>query len=315
VFLQNIFTPMPKLNVTLAARVDRWRNYNAHNLETSLPSGVPAAGNRPSLPDREDTVASPRAAVMYHLTSRVSAWGSISSGFRAPTLNELYRQFRVGTVLTLANENLGPERLVGGELGMNLAVTRDLTVRSVWFDNRVKNPVSNVTVATTPNQTTQQRKNLGRTRIWGVQSDAEYRLGQTWRISGGYLYNQGKVREYETNPALVGKFLPQVPEHRGSFRVTYADPRIATVSLGAQFLGRQFDDDQNLRAVPGFTDPGLPKYTTWDVTASHAFGRNVEVFVGAQNLTNEEYFVGTLPTTIGSPRLVNGGVRLRFSGR
>lgn len=315
VFLQNIFTPTPKLNVTLAARVDRWRNYNAHNLETSLPSGLPAPGNRPTLPDREDTVASPRAAVMYHLTDRVSAWGSVSSGFRAPTLNELYRQFRVGTVLTLANESLGPERLVGGELGVNLAITPDLTVRSVWFDNRVKNPVSNVTVTTAPALTTQQRRNLGRTRIWGVQSDAEYRMGEMWRFSGGYLYNQGKVREYDANPALVGNFLAQVPEHRGSFRVIYADPRIATLALGAQFLGRQFDDDLNSRVVPGFTDPGLPKYATWDLTASRAFGRNLEAFFGVQNLGDEEYFVGTLPTTIGTPRLVTAGVRLRFSGR
>jgi len=27
------------------------------------------------------------------------------------------------------------------------------------------------------------------------------------------------------------------------------------------------------------------------------------------------YYVGTLPTTIGSPRLVHGGVRVRFTGR
>jgi outer membrane receptor protein involved in Fe transport len=315
VFLQDIFTPTPKMNVTLAARVDRWRNYDAHNLETTLPAGTPAPGNRPSLADREDTVVSPRAALMYHLTNRVSAWGSISSGFRAPTLNELYRQFRVGTVLTLANESLGPERLVGGELGLNLAITPDLTVRSVWFDNRVKNPVSNVTIATTPTQTTQQRQNLGRTRIWGVQTDAEYRLAEMWRLSGGYLYNQGKVREYAANPTLVGKFLPQVPEHRGSIRVAYTDPRFVTLSVGGQFLGRQFDDDQNVRVVPGFTEPGLPNYAIWDFTASRAFGRTVEAFFGVQNVSNEEYFVGTLPTTIGSPRLVTGGVRLRFNGR
>ena len=52
-------------------------------------------------------------------TSQVSVWGDIGAGFRAPTLNELYRQFRVGTVLTLANNQLGPERLVGGELGVS----------------------------------------------------------------------------------------------------------------------------------------------------------------------------------------------------
>jgi hypothetical protein len=34
-----------------------------------------------------------------------------------------------------------------------------------------------------------------------------------------------------------------------------------------------------------------------------------------QNLLDEEYYVQLLPTTIGSPRLVHGGVRVRWSGR
>ena len=321
VFVQDIITPTTKLNITLATRVDHWRNYDAHNLETNLPAGTPAAGNKPSLPERDDTVASPRAAVLYHFTDRVSAWGSMSAGFRAPTLNELYRQFRVGTVLTLANEDLAPERLVGGELGANLAVTRDLTVRSVWFDNRVKNPVSNVTIAVAPNQTTQQRQNVGRTRVRGVQADADYRLGDVWRFSAGYLFNDGKVRENDKNPALVGKYLPQVPRHRGTFRIAYADPRFVTVAFGAQLFGKQYDDDLNLRGVPAngcvpgsasCADPGLPGYGVVDFMVSRAF-RGVEAFFGVQNLGDTEYYVGTNPTTIGSPRLVNGGIRVRFS--
>jgi outer membrane receptor protein involved in Fe transport len=63
------------------------------------------------------------------------------------------------------------------------------------------------------------------------------------------------------------------------------------------------------------TDPGLPGYTIVDLSATRRIGRYVDVFFGAQNIFNTEYFVGTLPTTIGSPRLVNGGVRIRFSGR
>src|SRR5262249_62175203 len=132
-------------------------------------------------------VTCPRLGVMYHLTDRVSAWGSISGGFRAPTLNELYRQFRVGQVLTLANPNLGPERLVGGELGANFAATRNLTIRTVYFDNHMDNPVSNVTIAVAGTQITQQRQNLGRTRIQGFQADAEYRLGEIWGRGGGGL--------------------------------------------------------------------------------------------------------------------------------
>ena len=84
---------------------------------------------------------------------------------------------------------------------------------------------------------------------------------------------------------------------------------------GMQFLGRQFDDDLNSRVVPGETEPGLPGYSIVDLTASRAVVRNFEVFFGVQNLFDQEYYVMLLPTTIGSPRLVNAGVRVRFSGR
>ena len=314
VFAQDVLTPVDRLTVTLSARVDRWRNYDAHNLETSLPSGDPTANNNPNLPEKSDTVASPRAAAMYRLTQKVNVWSSIGWGFRAPTLNELYRQFRVGQTLTLANAELGPERLVGGEVGVNVEPVTNLTVRGTWFDNRIENPVSNVTILVVGATITQQRQNLGRTRVRGVQTDVEYRLGSDWRLGAGYLYNDAKVTE-DTRAVLVGKYLPQVPQHRGSARVAYTNPRFASLALAVQVFGRQFDDDLNVRTIGGSTEPGLPGYAAVDFTASRAMGRNFDVFFGVQNLLDEEYFVGTNPTTIGSPRLMHGGVRVRFSGR
>ena len=320
-FVQDIITPASKLSITLSARVDRWRNYDAHNLETTVATGQPTANNKPSLPDKEDTVVSPRAAAIFHASDQVSVWGDYGLGFRAPTLNELYRQFSVGAVLTRPNDQLGPERLRGGEIGVNVTPARDVTVRATWFDNRVEDPISNVTIGTN----LQQRQNLGRTHIWGIQTDVEYRLGSSWRFSGGYLYDQAKVTEFDANPALVGKFLPQVPEHRGSVQVAYANPRYVTIAGSVQFLGRQFDDDLNVRTVPpaalaenGYdasTDPGLPGYALVDLMASRAFGNNLEVFFGVQNLFDQAYFVQTGPSTLGTPRLVSGGVRVRFVGR
>ncbi len=107
-------------------------------------------------------MASPRVAARYHFTDWLSVWGDLGWGFRAPTLNELYRQFRVGTVLTLANNQLGPERLVGEGIWAS-ASSRcgTLTWRATWFDNRVKDPVSNVTLTTVGANVTQQRQNLG----------------------------------------------------------------------------------------------------------------------------------------------------------
>jgi outer membrane receptor protein involved in Fe transport len=314
-FVQDLITPTPRLTLTFAARVDRWRSYNAHNLETNVPSGTPTANNRPTLPDRDDTVASPRAAALYHVSEWLSVWGDLGWGFRAPTLNELYRQFRVGQVLTLANNQLGPERLVGGNLGVRITPARNVSVRTTWYYNRVKDPVSNVTQSVTPATTTQQRQNLGRTRISGLQTDVEYRLGTSYRVSAGYVYGRARVVEFAANPALVGNYLPQVPKNRGAAQFTYLNPRYVTATLGLQIVGRQFDDDLNSRIVPGETKPGLPGYAVVDLSASRAIGRRLEIFAGAQNLFNGEYFVGTLPTTTGTPRLVHGGVHIKLAPR
>ena len=324
-FVQGQVWLQPNLSVTLSARVDNWDNSDGHNFEIAAATGAPTANNR-TLPDKSDTAVSPRAAVLYRVSDKVSAYGSIGSGFRAPTLNELYRQFRVGTVLTLANDQLGPERLMGGELGINVAPIEGLSYRSSWYINRIKNPVGNVTVTgpaaaalstacAVAGTICQQRQNLGRTRITGWQNDVEYRVAREWRVGAGYLFNSAKVREFDTNPALVGLYLPQVPKHRGSVNVAYTNPRIVTASVTAFFYGRQFDDDLNARTKPGATEPGLPAYGTVEISALREIGRNLDVFFGVQNLFDEEYYVGFAPTTIGSPRLVNGGIRVRWSGR
>src|SRR4029079_8822680 len=140
VFAQDLFTPTPRLTVTLSARADHWRNYAGHN-HLMTPDGQPTTGDNPPFADRDDTVVSPRVAALYHVTNTVSAWGDWNAGFRAPTLNELYRQFSIGAnprPLTLANSDLGPEHLKGGEAGLNLTLPRNVIARATWFDNRIK---------------------------------------------------------------------------------------------------------------------------------------------------------------------------------
>ena len=80
-FVQDIFTPIAKLVLTLSARVDRWNNYNGHNLETTVATGLPTANNRPvDCPTRNDTVVSPHLGALYHATDRVSVWGAANPG-------------------------------------------------------------------------------------------------------------------------------------------------------------------------------------------------------------------------------------------
>ncbi|HEY1307525.1 MAG TPA: TonB-dependent receptor [Vicinamibacterales bacterium] len=316
-FAQDVVS-LKNLVLTFSVRGDSWKNYNGHITETSATTGLPTANNRGDLADKSDTVASPRVAALYRLSDRVSVWGDVGYGFRAPTLNELYRQFSVGLIRTLANETLGPERLFGGEAGVRLEATRNVSYRSTWYDNGVKNPVANVTIGTN----LQQRQNLGRTRIRGWQNDVDTRIGQYVRVSAGYLFNIAKVTEYDAVPVpgvtfvdLTGLYLPQVPKHRGSFSLAYLNPKYVNLALSGTFFGRQFDDDQNARVKPGETTPGLPPYGLLDLSASRTVTRNLDVFFGVQNMLDQEYYVMLAPTSIGSPRLVNGGIRVKWSGQ
>jgi outer membrane receptor protein involved in Fe transport len=314
-FIQDLVELTPALQLTLSVRADSWRNYDAHNFETTIATGQPTANNR-ALPDESDNAISPRAAVLYRANDRVSVWGSVSRGFRAPTLNELYRQFRVGAILTLANENLGPERLTGVEAGVSVAPTERMTIRGTVFNNRVTDPVANVTTNATG--TVRRRQNLGSTNIGGFQTDASYRLNGHWSVSAGYLFDIAKVHEATTDPQgvnLTGRYLAEVPKHRASFQVAFMHPRYVNVSIENQFIGHQFDDDQNLAEIlPRVADKrevGLPAYNMTNLTASRRINRHVDLFVGVQNLFGVDYYVGTNPTTIGTPRLVNGGIRLK----
>ena len=316
VFIQDLISVTSKFQLTLSARLDHWRNYDSHNLEKSAATGLPIATNAPScdkvpsatncLRTKKNTIGSPKVGALYHVNEKISLWSSLSWGFRAPTLNELYRQFRVGALLTLANEKLGPERLVAGEWGVNYTPVRNLTWRSTGFVNRFTNPVSNVTIATN----TRQRQNLSRTRIWGIQSDADYRWKTNLKFGMSYLYNIAKVRASSTDASganLTGKYLAEVPRHRATAEISYSNPKYVTASASMQIVGGQYDDDLNAT--------WLPYYNTLDFNLMRKVGRNMEAFFGVQNVLDRTFYVQRLPTSVGAPRFFTGGLEISWNGK
>lgn len=306
-YVQALITPTARLTITLGLREDRWRNFGGHNLERCENGIACSPNNVPSFPDRDESALSPRAGVRYQLRPGLDVWAAASTGFRAPTLNELYRQFRVGSTLTLANSDLSAERMRGYEGGVSLSLRDGVDVRAVYFDDRLDHPISNATISTGAT-IVQQRQNLGRTRARGVEADAEWRWRDRLTITAAYVHNDAVVLANPAMPALAGKWLPQVPRHRGSVQASFGNARIAEFGLQALLTSGQFDDDLNT------TGRLLPRYATVDASASRAFGERFEVFGGAQNLFNTTYVVGTLPTTIGAPRTVSGGLRVRVGG-
>src|SRR5208337_4304552 len=120
---------------------------------------------------------------------------------RAPTLNELYRTFRVGNILTHNNPSLVAEHLTGAEAGVNLTGwERKLGLRGTFFWSDIVNPVQNVTIAQTSSLTTREKENLGRTRSRGVEIDGVVHVNRDIQITAGYAYIAATVLSYPGNP-------------------------------------------------------------------------------------------------------------------
>jgi outer membrane receptor protein involved in Fe transport len=290
----------------LGARVDRWRNRDAFQWTRPLASSTASLN---VFQDRAETAFSPQASLLYRLSAQVSLNASAYRAFRAPTLNELYRNFRVGNVLTLSNADLGAERLTGGETGAQFNLSnRRAAMRATVFWAEVTRPVANVTLSVAPALITRQRQNLGRTRSRGLELEGEARLSTNWYVSAGYLFVDARVLEFPANTALEGKRLPQVARHQFTFQARYANPSLFTLSFQGRASGTQFDDDQNLL--------GLEPYFTLDAFLSRRITRRVEAFAAAENLLNDRYTVGRTPVrTIGPPLMFRAGFRLQFGSR
>ncbi|HXU08831.1 MAG TPA: TonB-dependent receptor, partial [Blastocatellia bacterium] len=163
VFGQDIIRITPRWLLTLGVRGDRWRNFDALSSSRPLPAATPVTVTR--FPDRIETAFSPRVSLLHKVNENVSLVVSGYRSFRAPTLNELYRSFRVGNVLTQANTKLLAERLTGGEAGVKVsAADKRVNIRGTFFWSEITRPIANVTLSVTPALITRQRQNLGRTR-------------------------------------------------------------------------------------------------------------------------------------------------------
>ena len=219
-------------------------------------------------------------------------------------------------MLTLANDQLGPSGWSAANRASTSRRRATVTVRATWFDNRVKNPVSNVTIGTN----LQQRQNLGRTRITGCAERRRVPARSRCALSGGYLFNHAKVdRVRRPNPALGrSTILPQVPKHRGSVRRVVLESALRERRRHRQFYRPAVRRrPQNERTKPGETGAGPAGVRSAGRLQRLARLRPQprSVLWRAEPVSIRSTIVAAPPTTTGSPRLINGGIRVRFSGR
>ena len=305
IFGEDIFHLGSKWTVIAGVRWDDWKNFNGNTVRIALPSGT-AAGQ--FFPDRSETSFSPRLSLMRNLGGNVAVWVSGYRAFRAPTLNELYRSFRQGSIVTNNNPLLRAERLTGAETGLRAtAFNQKFESRGTMFWADIVNPVTNVTLFSTPTLITRQRQNLGRIRSLGAELDGVVHVSNSIQISAGYQFTHAYV--VNSTQSLVGKLVPEVPKQQLTWEARYWNPTRIMLSVEGRFASSQFDDDLNALV--------LGRYYVMDLFAGRQFRGGFVAYAAVENLLNQRYPVAIASPiqNLGPPILARIGLRYDFPTR
>ncbi|MDF7776695.1 TonB-dependent receptor [Sphingomonas sp. AOB5] len=244
--------------VTLSAggRIDRWRIAGGHLLETPLAGG--AAFTDTSFANRSGWEATGRIGAAFEAAPGITLRSTAYRGWRLPTLNELYRPFRVGADATAANPLLAPERLTGAELGVRLRPIDVLDFGITGYWSRIDGAIANVTLANGPGNfpgvgfvsaagVYRQRRNLDAVDARGIELDLRVTQGPVF-AAGSYAFTDARVRGSGAAAPLDGLRPAQTARHQGSATLGWQRGG-ARVSLTARYVAPQFEDDQNQRLL------------------------------------------------------------------
>jgi outer membrane receptor protein involved in Fe transport len=221
--------------------------------------------------------------------------GSVYRSFRAPTLNELFREFRVGNAVTQANPALRPETLFGAEAGLDVVGETNRASFTV-FRNSLDDLITNVTLSSTPALVVRQRQNAASALSRGVEFDFRQRY-RNFYAEFGYLFADSRFP--------TGERIPQVPRHQGSGQITWQRDG-SLVAVGVRNYSKQWEDDRNTAVLGAFA--------VWHLAVRQRLVRGLAAVLNLENALDRQYLTGLSPTpTIGQPRVWRAG--LRWEGR
>lgn len=292
------------LTLTGGARFDRWSIRGGSLVESAIGTGGVTLDL--AYPDRSGTRPSFRGGALLKLSDNIDVRATGYTGFRVPTLNELYRPFRVGADATAANGALGLERLKGYEGGINFHAGK-AAVGLTAFWNQLDGAIANVTLGVGPGTFPQvgfvaaggvfrQRQNVDAIEAKGLEASATVPVGD-FRLSASYAYTDARVRARGPALPLNGKRPAQTPEHQGSATFAYMPASGLQGSLSVHYAGVQYEDDLQSRQLPqAFTVDGVVSVPITD---------KVRLVARAENLFDEKVVSGLSATgteDVGTPQ-------------
>lgn len=298
-----------------SARLDLWQNTDGVRVERSLTSGALL---------RDDAFAdehgvSPSASVVWRhrFSEKWQGWLAAGTSFRLPTLNELYRPYRVKNDLTEANAQLDAERSYTIEAGARWQSGDELSLKAVAFQQWIDGAIGNVPV-TDPTQAAQVagvlpagvnlswRQNMDLAVVHGLEVAAAWQPHESLAFSLGGLVQETRVVRPGGQPLLDGMEFPQAPKARLRASCEWQPRDGLTLFTEAEYGSSQYDDVLELRQLPSY----------WRINAGARWQHgNALYHLAIENLLDKEIRTGLSSDglwTNAAPLTLRGGVSWEF---
>jgi outer membrane receptor protein involved in Fe transport len=306
VFAQTKLNPIDRLEITLSAREDRYESRDGTAIQTNYSNAIAPVPGTPlggAVPSGNTTRFDPSLSVRYAATQNLSFRGSIYEAFRAPGLNNLYRSFGTSSI-TIANPLLGPETLLGKELGFDWH-DNSFTLGATVFQEYVKNMVATYQInpgavipaavqaicgadySGVPNTfcpgTVSFNTNGQDERSNGVELDAKWTITPSLNVAAYATATQAYYTRATTGDP-VDRQLPLVPRYVGGGNLTWNALDRWTQLLDIRYVSAM--TLSSLTSVPLVRQGG---YAVTDLSSTYRFGHGLTVSAAVQNLFDKTY--------------------------
>ena len=333
-FGQFKLSPVEPLEISLSARWDSYRSSKGVARQTNYTNvAVPVVSSSTggAVADASKSAFDPSLSVRYDVSERFDLRGSAYKAFRAPGLNNMYRSFGSSSI-SVANPLLGPETLMGKELGADWRGS-NYSFGATLFHANVKDVVTTYTIA--PGSAIPDTvRNICGAAYTGAANTAcpgtvsFYTNGQNQQSKG--LELDGKVslsRElsldsyvtrtltYYTSTTTgdpVNKQLPLVPKNVAGMNLTWKPGEKWTNYFEVRYNGAMA-----LNLTNSIVDPVKQGgYSIFNLSSAYRFTKDLEGYVSVVNLSDKQYTDSSASNQQGRsfalPRTLMAGLKIRI---
>lgn len=299
-----------------SARLDLWALRDGERVERRPSNGALLRNER--FQDREGFEPSVSLELTHPVTDSLTLNASAGTSFRLPTINELYRPFRVRNDITEAKATLDPERFFSIEAGVAWQPGNEWAFSADVFHHWIRDAIANVPL-TDPNEamavagfippggSVSQRRNVDAARVWGGETRARWEPSPLLALSLSYLFTHTEFVDSPDQALLEGNRFPQAPTHRLVAGLESNPLDALLLFAQVDFGSSQYDDALERRRLASWSSTRLGAEI--DLTENLAISARVE------NVFDEEIATGLSTSglrSIGTPRSFWMDVRYSF---